>query len=242
MKPRNAAPHLNWLNGETVLSRAEVNALVIRIRSGDLKAHARLFAANLPLVLFILKGRKSFIRSTDPESMIQEGNLGLLRAIDLFEPERGVAFSTYAAYWIRRFALYYEKMNRGVVARPGHHVERGHADVRLDKPLFDGPDSETLGSLLPAAGRASDDKFIAAETNLAIRRAAEPVARNDHEREILRLRLLAESPLTLREISARLGQTPSWILRSEERLMRRLRSALAPFSRGAESVDLASTG
>lgn len=81
--------------GPTPLERAERTA---RIRQGRTAA-AALAQANLRLVAAI--ARRYSHRGVSFLDLVQEGNLGLLRAVDRFDPERGFAFSTYASWWIR---------------------------------------------------------------------------------------------------------------------------------------------
>jgi RNA polymerase primary sigma factor len=83
-----------------LLSAAEEYDLAVRIRSGDDEARTQLIQANLRLVVSI--GRTYANRGLCLEDLIEEGNIGLLRAVASFDPERGCRFSTYATYWIRQ--------------------------------------------------------------------------------------------------------------------------------------------
>ncbi|HYO56675.1 RNA polymerase factor sigma-32 [Archangium sp.] len=87
-----------------LLSREEEAALARRFREhGDLKARARLVASNLRLVVKLAREHhRSPLLLMD---LIQEGNLGLVIAVERFEPERGVRLYTYAAWWIRAYLL-----------------------------------------------------------------------------------------------------------------------------------------
>ncbi len=83
------------------LSPAEEKALAIRIKKGDNEAKKELIKANLKLVVNI--ARKCIHKSNVPMiDLIQEGNLGLMTAVDKFNFEYGYKFSTYAAWWIRQ--------------------------------------------------------------------------------------------------------------------------------------------
>src|SRR5439155_23759314 len=64
--------------------------------------HAKLALAEANLRLVVSVAKRYARRGLDMADLVQEGNLGLLRAIDGFEPERGVRFSTYAVWWIRQ--------------------------------------------------------------------------------------------------------------------------------------------
>jgi len=71
-----------------------------RARAGDFAARQSMIEHNLRLVVSIAKGYLG--RSVPLSDLIEEGNLGLMHAIDKFEPERGFRFSTYATWWIRQ--------------------------------------------------------------------------------------------------------------------------------------------
>jgi RNA polymerase primary sigma factor len=74
-----------------------------RSRAGDAEARKGIILANLRLVVHIARGYRG--RGLAMLDLIEEGNLGLIRATDRFEPERGLRFSTYAAIWIRQAIL-----------------------------------------------------------------------------------------------------------------------------------------
>ncbi len=92
--------YLKEIGRVPLLSLAEETDLALRAQAGDTAASRRLCEANLRLVVSVAKryvGRgMSFL------DLIQEGNLGLMRAAEKFEPSRGFRFSTYATWWIRQ--------------------------------------------------------------------------------------------------------------------------------------------
>lgn len=92
--------------GEDALSREEEVELARRFKAtGDAKAAERLVRANLKYVVAIaLSYRRYGLRLAD---LVSEGNLGLMMALGKFDPERGVRFVTYAAYWSRAYILNY---------------------------------------------------------------------------------------------------------------------------------------
>jgi len=70
------------------------------VQQGDKKARRRMIESNLRLVVKI--ARRYYNRGLEFADLIEEGNLGLLRAVEKFDPERGFRFSTYATWWIRQ--------------------------------------------------------------------------------------------------------------------------------------------
>jgi RNA polymerase primary sigma factor len=86
-----------------LLPHPELLALAGRSRGGDEQARRQVILANLRLVVHIARGYRN--RGLALLDLIEEGNLGLIHAVDRFEPERGLRFSTYAAIWIRQAIL-----------------------------------------------------------------------------------------------------------------------------------------
>jgi RNA polymerase nonessential primary-like sigma factor len=97
-----------------------------RARAGDFSARQSMIEHNLRLVVSIAKGYLG--RGVPLADLIEEGNLGLMHAIDKFEPERGFRFSTYATWWIRQ-SVERAVMNQGRVIRLPVHVVRALQQV-----------------------------------------------------------------------------------------------------------------
>jgi RNA polymerase primary sigma factor len=96
----NLGVYLKEISRIKLLSREEEAALARRARAGDESAKSQLIEANLRLVVQI--ARRYLNRGLPLPDLIEEGNLGLLRAVEKFEPERGLRFSTYGTWWIRQ--------------------------------------------------------------------------------------------------------------------------------------------
>ena len=105
-----------------LLTQAEEVQLARRIEAGDMGAKGALVEANLRLVVLI--ARRYSGRGLPLLDLIQEGNLGLIRAVEKFDWRRGFRFSTYAGWWIRQ-AIVRALADKGRTIRlPMHMVER----------------------------------------------------------------------------------------------------------------------
>jgi RNA polymerase primary sigma factor len=116
----NLAVYLSEIARIPLLSREEEQDLARRLRAGDESAKRRLIEANLRLVVQV--ARRYFNRGLPLPDLIEEGNLGLLRAVEKFDPERGLRFSTYATWWIRH-AITRALANQARIIRLPVHVE-----------------------------------------------------------------------------------------------------------------------
>lgn len=92
--------YLNEIGQNALLSADEERRLARLVKQGDFEARQKMIECNLRLVVNIAK---HYINRGMPLlDLIEEGNLGLMHALDKFDPERGFRFSTYATWWIRQ--------------------------------------------------------------------------------------------------------------------------------------------
>src|SRR4029434_6991591 len=96
----NLAVYFREIGQIPLLTREQEVELAQRARAGDAAAKQRLIETNLRLVVQMARRYRN--RGLPLPDLIEEGNLGLLRAVDKFEPERGTRFSTYATWWVRQ--------------------------------------------------------------------------------------------------------------------------------------------
>jgi len=113
--------YLRDVRRTTLFTAEQEYATAVRARAGEFAARQSMIEHNLRLVVSIAKSYLG--RGVPLSDLIEEGNLGLMHAIDKFEPERGFRFSTYATWWIRQ-AVERAVMNQGRVIRLPVHVVR----------------------------------------------------------------------------------------------------------------------
>ena len=92
--------YLREINETPLLNGDEEKALAFRIQKGDAEARDRMIRANLRLVVNIARNYTG--KGLVLQDLIEEGNIGVLRAVEGFDPTMGTRFSTYASYWIKQ--------------------------------------------------------------------------------------------------------------------------------------------
>jgi RNA polymerase primary sigma factor len=129
--------YLRSIGRVPLLSGAEEVALAKRIERGDTLAKEHMVEANLRLVVSIAKGYMG--RGLTFLDLIQEGSLGLIRAVEKFDYRRGYKFSTYATWWIRQAVTRAIADKARTIRIPVHMVERlnkvSHAERQLIQAL-----------------------------------------------------------------------------------------------------------
>jgi RNA polymerase primary sigma factor len=150
---------LRSARAHSLLTAAEEIELAKRIERGDLAAKERMINANLRLV--VSQARRYQGHGLPMEDLVQEGMLGLIRAVEKFDWRRGFKFSTYGTLWIRQ-ALQRGLQNHGRTIRLPVHVAQRQTKVR-----------KVEGELSLKLGREPTDEEIAAEAKLDVEEVAE---------------------------------------------------------------------
>ncbi len=125
--------YLGRVRGGRLLDAQEEKDLSRRAHAGDVGARQRLIESNLRLVISIAKKYRG--RGVPFEDLIQEGNAGLIRAVEKFDPEMGNRFSTYATWWIRQAVTRALADHGRTVRLPAHVVDALYRLRRAENSL-----------------------------------------------------------------------------------------------------------
>lgn len=145
--------YLREINETALLSSDDEHELATAIGIGDVEARDRMVRANLRLVVNIARGYTG--KGLGLQDLIEEGNLGLLRAVEGFDPGMGTRFSTYASYWIKQ-SIKRALINTAKTIRiPAYMVELlskwRRASTRLAEELGRTPTPEEIARVLGLA-------------------------------------------------------------------------------------------
>jgi RNA polymerase primary sigma factor len=152
-----------------LLSAAEEVNLARRIERGDLKAKERMVECNLRLVFSIARSHRG--RGVPFADLVQEGTVGLVRAVERFDHRREVKFSTYAVWWIRRSMR--DAIGSSQVIRIPAHANRQLAAVRraeaeLDRAARRSPSTEAIAARTGLSAQSVRDLRAAARVTASL--------------------------------------------------------------------------
>jgi RNA polymerase sigma-32 factor len=252
--------YLHEISKHPLMTREEEREEAERARMGDKDAGQKMVLANLRLVVKIALG----YRHANLLDLIQEGNVGLVRAAGKYDPERGTRFSTYASFWIRAYMLKYlmdswsmvkvgtkdsqrklfyslnkekEKLERSgitpsieVLADNLHastveiedmEMRLYHGDVSLEAPQYEDRDPliDTIGS-----GEDIEETLIEKDHTEKLHKRLDDFKKKLSEKEcfIFDNRIMADAPLTLREIGERFSTSRESVRQIQVRISKNL--------------------
>jgi RNA polymerase sigma-32 factor len=210
-------------------------------RTHDPRIEHRLIEANLRLVIKVAR-ELDRTRGHQLDDLVQEGTLGLIKAIRRFDPAKGARLTTYAAVWIKAYVLKHIMDNARLVRVGTTRDQRkdffrgtlGTTEVSFE--ARGGPSSSPVRDQLADPSPGAEEMLVQAEL---VRRAREETARLTSElvpREvaILHARLLADEPTTLRQLGRKLALSSERVRQIElalwTALLARLAARIAPLA------------
>ncbi|SDN57354.1 sigma-70 family RNA polymerase sigma factor [Desulfonauticus submarinus] len=262
--------YLKEINNFPILSPEEEIELAKRYHEkNDQEAAFKLITSNLRLVVKIaMDFQRRWMQNI--LDLIQEGNIGLMKAVQKFDPDKGIKFSYYASFWIKAYILKFIMDNWRMVKIGTTQAQRklfynlnkekqrleamgivpdaetissnlnvsekeviemgkrmGQQDLSLDMPLNDDEEFTPL-HVIPALEGTIEEKLFQEETANILQEKLKTLLPklNEKEKDILELRLLAENPLTLREIGEKYGITRERVRQIEARLLQKIKKHL----------------
>ncbi len=260
-----------WEIGRYPLLTPEEELRLARLykKKQDREAAFRLITSNLRLVVKIALEFQNFWVSNIMD-LIQEGNIGLMMALKKYNPEKGIRFSYYAAFWIKAYILKFildnwrlvkigttqaqrklfynlykekEKLTQlgyepipQLIAKRLNVREKdviemeqrmGGSEISLDAPLSSDTE-DSFQEVIPAQGQTPEEIWADVELKKLVREKVDEFKDrlSEKERDILELRLLADKPLTLKEIGRRHGVSRERIRQIETRLLKKIKEFL----------------
>lgn len=221
-------PYLRALPRYQPLSREDERDLALRCRRGDVRAREELVKRNLPFVVAIAK--KSMGRGARLDDLVQEGNIGLLKAVEKFDTGKGTRFSTYAIWWIRAYIQKYLKEAHSSVRGGEDGARRYLKDVSLDVAVDEEGEITALDRL-EDDGPGPEEQLGHAEADWQVRDRLERLRKRIGPLgwDILEGRLGSDEPETLEQIGKRWGLSRERVRQVELQTKRFLQRCLADF-------------
>ena len=199
----------------TPLSTQEENAYLRRMASGDREAKRKLVEHNMRLVAHVAK--KYYNSEDDMEDMISIGTIGLLKAVDTYNPGKGSKLATYAARCIDNELLMYFRGKKKRAKDISIYEPIGTDKEGNQIHLFDVLEEETVDVV----------EQMEHEKDLATLRRLLPSVLSDREYQIISMRygIGRNAHITQREAAQRLGMSRSYVSRIEKKALGKLREA-----------------
>jgi RNA polymerase primary sigma factor len=240
--------YLKDINRVSLLTRGEEESLAREAVRGNTAAKERLIRANLRFVVNVAK--KYQHKGLPLEDLISEGNIGLMRAIDRFDVEKGYHFISYAVWWVRQAILSALSEKSRTIRLPTNRALElsklqknegektsatgfaaslllvGREPLSLDAPSGPDDDSAPFGETVEdKAAPRQDDLAIESCLREEINTVLGSLARKESEIIQYRFGLNGRKPLSLRELGTRFRLTKERIRQIEKKAIRQLQSS-----------------
>lgn len=207
------ALHLKSLNSfPKPLSASKEKELLTRMKSGDKLARSTLIEHNLRLVSHIIK--KYYANYDEQEDLVSIGTIGLIKAIDSFDADKGVRLATYAARCVENEILMHFRAKK-----------KDANNISVNEPIDTDSEGEplTIIDTIYCDDTISDDIDLKNKTQ-ALYKFVEEIT-DDRDREIIikRYGLYNQKELTQREIASEMGISRSYVSRIEKRVLEELK-------------------
>jgi RNA polymerase primary sigma factor len=154
--------YLGEIGRYPLLSAGQETKLAWRVVDGDIEAQQQLVEANLRLVVSIAKRYNS--NGISLLDLVQEGNLGLIRAAQKFDPARGFRFSTYATWWIRQSISRAVAEHTRTIHIPVHVVEMIYKIKRISRLLYQDLGRDPLPEEIAVAMSLTKERVVELQT------------------------------------------------------------------------------
>ena len=197
------------------LSSEEEAACFRRMKAGDRHARDMLIEHNMRLVAHIVK--KYYTSAQNQEDLISIGTIGLIKAIDSFDPENGARFATYASKCLKIEILMYFRSQK-----------KSAGEVSINETIDIDKDGNPLTyiDIISSEDTIADDIDIKIRSTKAIKIINDVLDERERQIIILRYGLNNRLPVTQREIASSLGISRSYVSRIEKSALEKLRDAL----------------
>lgn len=198
------------------LTKEQEQQLTTLVKLGDEQARKTLIEHNLRLVTHVAQAY--YHPSVELLDLIQEGNIGLIEAVDRFDPELGYQFSTFAVWWIRKMILLYLGKDEDKVSLDLPILGEAGEILRLGDTIID--EENTLG------GQSCEKQGVRLEHEQSMQQMRERMAKLPmREKEVLMMLygIGLKRALTLQEIAKLLDITPERVGQIRDKALGRLK-------------------
>jgi len=207
-----------------VLTAEEELDLARRYQEGDEKAGHKIILSNMRFARKI--AQRYFHLVEDPSEIIQNANLGLVKALTRFDPDVGVRFISYAIWWVKAYIK--NHINKSYQVHTGSLADSNNL-VSLDCNIsYDNDTEETMLDSMHHDGPDQNELYTYKERGSYLRNLlrSDPPILTEREIFIIESRFLKEPPATLKDISSKIGVTRERVRQIQVRSLEKIKKAI----------------